>query len=94
MLHVPFTPKLLLATLLLPVGGDLMYIETIWVNSLQNDLPQLKLVAMRYRDRITSGATLEAAIRKRELFEPFDSRPVDADQGAPVLAEALEQFQE
>ena len=76
-------------TLLLPVGGDLMYIETIWVNSLQNDMPQLKLVAMRYRDRITSGATLDAAIGKRELFEPADSRPVDAGQGAPVLAEAL-----
>ncbi len=76
-------------TLLLPVGGDLMYIETIWVNSLQNDMPQLKLVAMRYRDRITSGATLDAAIGKRELFEPADRRPVDAGQGAPVLAEAL-----
>lgn len=55
-------------TLLLPVAGDLVYVETIWVNSLQNDLPQLKLVALRYHDRITSGATLEAAIQKRELF--------------------------
>ena len=56
-------------TLLLPVRGDLMYVETIWVNSLQNELPQLKLVATRYRDRITSGATLDAALRKRERYE-------------------------
>ena len=56
-------------TLLLPVAGDLMYIETIWVNSLQNEMPQLKLFAVRYRDRITSGPTLEAAIQKRELFD-------------------------
>jgi uncharacterized membrane protein (UPF0182 family) len=64
-------------TLLLPVGGALIYVETIWVNSLQNDLPQLELVAVRYRDRITSGATLEDAIRKRELFGASDSRRAD-----------------
>lgn len=52
-------------TLLLPVRGDLIYVETIWVNSLQNDMPQLKLVALRYRDQITPGATLQAAIAKR-----------------------------
>lgn len=56
------------STLLLPVGGDLMYVETVWVNSLQNDLPQLKLVAVRYHDRITSAATLTEAISKRNLF--------------------------
>ena len=54
------------STLLLPVGGDLVYLETIWVSSLQNELPQLKLFAVRYRDRITSGATLEDAIGRRD----------------------------
>jgi len=58
------------STLLLPVGGDPMYIETVWVNSLQNDLPQLKLVAVRYHDRITSGSTLAQAIGNRELIRP------------------------
>jgi len=56
------------STLLLPVGGDPMYIETIWVNSLQNDLPQLKLFAVRYHDRITSGSSLAQAIGNRELI--------------------------
>lgn len=50
-------------TLLLPVAGDLLYLETIWVNSLQNDLPQLRLIVSRYRNRISSGATLDEAIR-------------------------------
>lgn len=46
----------------LPVKGDLLYVETIWVNSTQNELPQLKLVAVRYRGRIASGPTLKEAI--------------------------------
>lgn len=71
-------------TLLLPVAGDLMYVETIWVNSIQNELPQLKLVAVRYHDRITSGATLEAAIHRREAYEP------GAGSGSGLLAKALE----
>jgi len=56
-------------TLLLPVRGDLMYLETIWVSSLQNELPQLKLFAVRYRGRTTSGATLEEAIGRRDSLE-------------------------
>jgi uncharacterized membrane protein (UPF0182 family) len=51
----------------LPVMGDLMYIETIWVNSTQNELPQLKLFAVRYHGRVTSGLTLEEAIQKQRL---------------------------
>jgi len=50
------------STLLLPVKGDLLYLEPIWVSSIQNELPQLKLFAVRYRDGITSGTTLEEAI--------------------------------
>ena len=57
------------STLLLPVRGDLLYLETIWVNSLQNSLPQLKLFAVRYQGRITSGPTLEEAIMRRESLE-------------------------
>ena len=53
------------STLLIPVCGDLLYLETIWANSLQNELPQLKLFAIRYHDLITSAPTLEEAILKR-----------------------------
>lgn len=58
-------------TLLLPIGGDLLYLETIWANSLQNDLPQLKIFAVRYHDLITSGTTLEEAILNRNLVLGF-----------------------
>ncbi len=75
------------STLLLPVGGDFVYLETIWVNSLQNDLPQLKLVAMRYRDRITSGSTVDEAIRKRELIDRGPVRFADAALPQPGLQE-------
>jgi uncharacterized membrane protein (UPF0182 family) len=54
-------------TYLLPVGGDLLYLETVWANSIQNDLPQLKIFAIRYHDLITSGSTLEQAILNRNL---------------------------
>lgn len=55
-------------TFLLPIGGDLLYLETIWANSLQNELPQLKIFAVRYHDLITSGSTLEDAILNRNLI--------------------------
>jgi uncharacterized membrane protein (UPF0182 family) len=55
-------------TFLLPVGGDLLYLETIWANSLQNELPQLKIFAIRYHELITSGPTLEEAIKNRHLM--------------------------
>jgi uncharacterized membrane protein (UPF0182 family) len=55
-------------TLLLPIRGDLMYLETVWANSLQNELPQLKIFAVRYHDLITSGPTLEEAIRNRKIY--------------------------
>lgn len=56
-------------TFLLPVGGDLLYLETIWANSLQNAMPQLKLFAIRYHELITSGSTLEEAIEKRRVMD-------------------------
>jgi uncharacterized protein len=51
--------------LVLPVKGDLLYVETIWVNSTQNEMPQLKLFALRYHGRISSGPTLREAIQKQ-----------------------------
>lgn len=51
--------------LVLPVKGDLLYIEPIWVNSTQNELPQLKLFALRYHGSISSGATIRDAIEMR-----------------------------
>lgn len=56
------------STLLIPVKGDILYAEPIWVNSLQNDIPQVKTIAVRYKGRITSGLNLAEAIQKRRSF--------------------------
>ena len=40
-------------TLLLPVGGDLVYVEPLWIVSLQNQLPQIKLISVVYHGRTT-----------------------------------------
>ena len=58
------------STLLLPLKGDLIYVEPIWVSSIQNELPQLKMFAVRYRGRITSGPTLAEAILGRGGLPP------------------------
>jgi uncharacterized membrane protein (UPF0182 family) len=59
----------------LPVKGDLMYVETIWVNSTQNEMPQLKLFAIRYHGRITSGTTLRDAVLKQPTVLPAGPCP-------------------
>jgi hypothetical protein len=56
-------------TLLLPVGGDLMYVEPLWISSLQNELPQIKLLSVVYRGRTTMGTSLEQAIRSLGISE-------------------------
>ena len=71
--------------MVLPVKGDLLYLETIWVNSTQNELPQLKLFAMRYHGRITSGSTLEATVRKRApMFETPGTRLASVPTESPA----------
>ncbi len=50
-------------TLLLPVGGDLLYAEPLWISSLQNELPQIKLVSVVYRGRTTMATSIDEAIR-------------------------------
>jgi len=50
-------------TLLLPVLGDILYVEPLWIVSLQNQLPQLKLFSVVYRGRTTMATSLAEAIR-------------------------------
>jgi len=71
------------STLLLPVRGDLLYLEPIWVNSLQNDLPQIKFLAVRYHARITSGPSLEEAILKRRSIQPLGGSAGSLDGELP-----------
>ncbi len=61
-------------TLLLPIAGDLIYIEPLWIVSLQNRMPQIKLFSVVYRGRTTMGVTLEEALRVLETTEAEEQR--------------------
>ncbi len=61
-------------TLALPVGGDLLYIEPLWIVSLQNQLPQIKLVSVVYRGRTTMGTSLTEALRLLGVSEADEQR--------------------
>jgi uncharacterized membrane protein (UPF0182 family) len=61
-------------TILVPVAGDLLYIEPLWIVSLQNRLPQIKLFSVVYRGRTTMSIDLEDAIRLFEISEAEEQK--------------------
>ena len=46
-------------TILVPVKGDLVYIEPLWISSIQNHLPELKLFSVVYRGRCVMATNLD-----------------------------------
>ena len=61
-------------TLLLPVRGDILYVEPLWIVSLQNQLPQIKLFSVVYHGRTTMATSLSDAIRLLEVSESDEQR--------------------
>jgi hypothetical protein len=61
-------------TLLLPVRGDILYVEPLWISSLQNELPQIKLLSVVYRGRTTMGTTLREAIELLDFPEELEAK--------------------
>ncbi|MFQ5928858.1 MAG: UPF0182 family protein, partial [Acidobacteriota bacterium] len=61
-------------TLLLPVAGDLLYIEPLWIVSLQNQLPQIKLFSVVYRGRTTMSTSLDKALRLLDIPEATEQK--------------------
>ena len=61
-------------TLLVPVRGDLAYVEPLWIASLQNSLPQLKLVSVVYRGRTTMATSLREAIELLDVSESEEQK--------------------
>ena len=56
-------------TLLLPVKGDVLYVEPLWIASLQNPLPEIKLFSVVYRGRTTMSTSLNQAIAMQKISE-------------------------
>ncbi len=80
-------------TLLLPVRGDILYIEPLWIVSLQNPLPQLKLFSVVYRGRTTMATSLAEAIRLLAISESDEQKanelPWFREAGQPANTDSL-----
>ena len=61
-------------TILVPVKGDLVYIEPLWISSIQNHLPELKLFSVVYRGRCVMATNLAAAISYLDAPETVEQR--------------------
>jgi uncharacterized protein len=49
-------------TILIPVKGDLIYIEPLWISSIQNHLPEVKLYSVVYKGRCVMSTSVAKAI--------------------------------
>jgi uncharacterized membrane protein (UPF0182 family) len=56
-------------TIVVPVKGDVLYIEPLWISSIQNQLPEIKLFSVVYKGRCVMGSSVEEAIRSLDLDE-------------------------
>lgn len=64
-------------TIILPVKGDVVYIEPLWISSVQNQLPEIKLFSVVYRGRCVMGTSLEEAIGFLDLDEAGEQQQHD-----------------
>ncbi|NLG84947.1 MAG: COG1615 family transporter [Firmicutes bacterium] len=70
--------------LVLPFGGDFLYVEPIYIVSNQVQQPELKLIVLVYRDRIVYGATpAEALGRLLEINVAPVAAPPSAGEKKP-----------
>jgi uncharacterized membrane protein (UPF0182 family) len=56
-------------TIVVPVKGDVLYIEPLWISSIQNHLPEIKLFSVVYRGRCVMATSVEEAVRFLDLDE-------------------------
>jgi uncharacterized membrane protein (UPF0182 family) len=61
-------------TLVLPVKGDLIYIEPLWISSIQNHLPEVKLYSVVYKGRCVMSTSLERAIAYLDGTEALEQQ--------------------
>ena len=61
-------------TILIPVKGDLLYIEPLWISSIQNPLPEVKLYSVVYKGRCVMATSLQKAIEYLDATEASEQR--------------------
>jgi uncharacterized membrane protein (UPF0182 family) len=61
-------------TIVVPVKGDLLYIEPLWISSIQNHLPEVKLYSVVYKGRCVMATTVEQAIAYLDTTEAAEQQ--------------------
>lgn len=61
-------------TIVLPVRGDVIYIEPLWISSIQNHLPEVKLYSVVYKGRCVMATSLERAIAYLDDSEALEQQ--------------------
>jgi uncharacterized protein len=59
-------------TIVVPVKGDVLYIEPLWISSIQNHLPEIKLFSVVYKGRCVMATSVEEAIRYLDVNERME----------------------
>lgn len=61
-------------TIVVLVKGDLLYIEPLWISSIQNPLPEVKLFSVVYKGRCVMSTSVERAIAYLDSTERREQR--------------------
>jgi len=61
-------------TIIIPVKGDLLYIEPLWISSIQNHLPEVKLYSVVYKGRCVMATTVAQAIAYLDTTEAAEQQ--------------------
>jgi uncharacterized membrane protein (UPF0182 family) len=73
--------------LVYPIAGSLLYVEPLYIESSQNQFPQLTRVFVYYKDRIVMEATLEESLG--ELFPGFEMSEMGRGAGGSAQGNGL-----
>ena len=82
--------------LVIPIRGSLLYVEPLYLQAEQSQLPELKMVIVAYKNRITMQPTFQAALeeifgRPREAV-PQEPRELPSQDG--LIRQAVEYYKE
>jgi uncharacterized membrane protein (UPF0182 family) len=81
-------------TIVVPVKGDLLYIEPLWISSIQNHLPEIKLFSVVYKGRCVMSTSVARAIEYLDISEEREQHDNELpwfDAPRPVAPRAVAQ---
>jgi uncharacterized membrane protein (UPF0182 family) len=78
--------------LAIPIEQSFLYVEPIYLQSTESQIPQLKRVIVSYEDRLAMAETLEEALREvfGEEAEVLTREPIAAEEAAEIAGISIE----